>query len=234
LLADDGRGGRSQMEVSKLKLELYDLAAIILPGFFLMAEFTVLFVGFPRTLAYAREIHGAELTLLLLCSFALGNLVPEAGDRVIKWIVGERFFKQARDRFWTSGLKKDVCDKITHLGGPANPSVDSAFDFCLTCINGSFAKRDVFLAISDLSRSLFVLSILLVLPSVRSVVFAYGTRHRCTVAVEAAALITICAYLSWSRMLRFRDLSEFPVFHSFLAQSAEAEEAKVEKGDDAE
>jgi hypothetical protein len=221
------------MEISKLKLELYDLAAIILPGFFLMAEFTVLFIGFPQTLAYAREIHGAELTLLLLCSFALGNLVQEAGDRLIKQIVGKRFFKQARDRFWTSELKKEVCDKITRLGGPANPSADAAFDFCLTCLNGSFAKRDVFLAISDLSRSLFLLSVLSILPSVRCVVFAYGTAHRCMAAVGAAALITICATLSWSRMVRFRELSESPVFHSFLAQSRQSEEAKVKDEDDA-
>ena len=84
------------MEISKLKLELYDLATIILPGFFLIAEFTVLFVGWPRTLTYARDIHGAELTLLLLCSFAIGNLVQETGDRLIKKLVGKRFFKQAR------------------------------------------------------------------------------------------------------------------------------------------
>jgi hypothetical protein len=221
------------MEISKLKLELYDLAAIILPGFFLMAEFNVLFIGWPRTLTYARDIHGAELTLLLLCSFALGNLVQEAGDRLIKQLVGKRFFKQARDRFWTSGLKKDVCDKIGRLGGPVNPSVDAAFDFCLTCLNGSFAKRDVFLAISDLSRSLFVLSVLLILPSIRTVLFAYGTARRCVVGFEAAVLIAVCAYLSWSRMVRFRELSESPVFHSFLAQSPSRDDAKVKDGDDA-
>jgi hypothetical protein len=219
------------MEISKLKLELYDLAAIILPGFFLMAECTVLFVGWQRTLTYARDIHGAELTLLLLCSFALGNLVQEAGDRLIKQLVGKRFFKQARDRFWTSTLKKDVCDKIGRLGGPVNPSVDAAFDFCLTCLDGSFAKRDVFLAISDLSRSMFVLSVLLVVPSIRTVVFAYGTARRCVVGFEAAVLIGVCASLSWSRMVRFRELSESPVFHSFLAQGSKAEEAKAKEGD---
>jgi hypothetical protein len=219
------------MEISKLKLDLYDLAAIILPGFFLMAEFAVLFIGFPRTLTYARDIHGAELTLLLLFSFALGNLVQEAGDRLIKRTVGKRFFKQARDRFWASALKKDVCEKIARLGGPSDPSVDAAFDFCLTCLNGSFAKRDVFLAISDLSRSLFVLSILLILPAVRSVVFAHGTACRWMVAIEAVALIGICAFLSWSRMVRFRELSESPVFHSFLAQSGNRDETDA-KGDD--
>jgi hypothetical protein len=220
------------MEISKLKLELYDLAAIILPGFFLMAEFTVLFVGWPRTLTYARDIRGAELTLLLLSSFAIGNLVQEAGDRLIKKLVGKRFFKQARDRFWTSVLKKDVCEKMTQLGGPVDPSVDAAFDFCLTCLDGSFAKRDVFLAISDLSRSLFVLSILLILPSIRTVVFAYGTGRRCLIGCEAAPLIVMCAFLSWSRMVRFRELSESPVFHSFLAQTRKSEEPKAKEGDD--
>ena len=83
-------------------------------------------------LAYARGIRGAELTLLLLCSFALGNLVQEAGDRLIKRLVNKRFFRQARDQFWASDLKQSVCDKIVRLGGPANPSVDAAFDFCLT------------------------------------------------------------------------------------------------------
>lgn len=46
------------------------------------------------------------------------------------------------------------------------------------------------------------------------------------VGVEAPALI------SWSLMVRFRDLSESPVFHAFLAQSPSLDEAKVEDGDD--
>ena len=90
-------------------------------------------------------IHGAELTLLLLCSFALGNLVQEAGDRLIKRLVDKRFFRQARDRFWTSGLKQTFVTRSRRLGGPVNSSVDAAFDFCLTCLDGDFAKRDVFL-----------------------------------------------------------------------------------------
>jgi hypothetical protein len=220
------------MEISKLKLELYDLAAIILPGLFLIAEFVALFMGFQQLLSYARGFHGAELTLLLLCSFALGNLVQEAGDRLIKQLVGKRFFRQARDRFWASELKQNVCDKIVRLGGPANPSVDAAFDFCLTCLDGEFAKRDVFLAISDLSRSMWVLSILGMLPLARSVVYAYGWRNRSVVASEGAFLIAICAYLSWSRMVRFRELSESPVFHSFLARAIKRDNADPKNEDD--
>ena len=206
------------MEISKLKLELYDLAAIILPGFFLIAEFAGLLMGFPQMFAYAREIRGAEVTLLLLCSFALGNLVQEAGDRLIKRLVSKRFFRQGRDGFWKSDLKQHVCDKIVQLGGPANPSVDAAFDFCLTCLDGCFAKRDVFLAISDLSRSMWVLAVLGILPLARGVMFANGWRNRLVVISVGTVLIATCAFLSWSRMVRFRELSESPVFHSFLAQ----------------
>jgi hypothetical protein len=220
------------MEISKLKLELYDLAAIILPGFFLIAEFVVLFLGFPQMLAYARGARGAELTLLLLCSFALGNLVQEAGDQLIKRLVSKRFFRQARDRFWNSDLKQKVCDKIVRLDGPANPSVDAAFDFCLTCVGGGFAKRDVFLAISDLSRSIWVLSILAILPLSRSVIFAYGWRSRSIIASEGVLLIAICAYLSWSRMVRFRELSESPVFHAFLSQNIKRDKADATTEDD--
>lgn len=183
-------------------------------------------------LAYARGISGAELTLLLLCSFALGNLVQEAGDRLIKRLVNKRFFRQARDQFWASDLKQSVCDKIVRLGGPANPSVDAAFDFCLTSLGGEFAKRDVFLAISDLSRSMWVLSILGVLPLARSVVFAYGWKSQSVVASEGAFLIAICAYLSWSRMVRFRELSETPVFHSFLAQGVKRDKTEATNEDD--
>jgi hypothetical protein len=46
------------------------------------------------------------------------------------------------------------------------------------------------------------------------------------VGVEAPALIV------WSRMVRFRDLSESPVFHAFLAQSPSLDEAKINDGDE--
>jgi len=217
------------MEVSKLKLELYDLAAIILPGVFLMAELVALIKGVPEMLTYVRGIHGAELTLLLLCSFALGNLVQEAGDRLIKCFTSKRFFRQARDRFWTSDLREAVCKKIAESGGPAVTSVDAAFDFCLTCLGGSFAKRDVFLAISDLSRSLWVLSVIGILPLARGVVYAYGWQARTILGSEGLACVVLVAWLSWSRMVRFRELSESPVFHSFLAQAAKYKIIQVEK-----
>ena len=216
------------MELSKLKLELYDLAAIILPGFFLIGELFALVNGLPPVFVSLQSVSGAELTLLILCSFAMGNLVQEAGDRLIKQLKGDRFFRQGRDRFWASEHKQDVCDKIIKLGGPSIKSVDVAFDYCLTSLGGAFAKRDVFLAISDLSRSLWVLSLLGLLPLARSVLDASGWEARFTIAVEGFVLIAAAAWLSWARMLRFRELSESPVFNSFLAQSSRHESPKAE------
>ena len=75
------------MELSKIKLELYDLAAIILPGLFLIGELLILLKGISWDFLNLQSISGAELTLLFLCSFALGNLVQEGGDRLIKQLI---------------------------------------------------------------------------------------------------------------------------------------------------
>ena len=107
------------MELSELKLELYDLAAIILPGFLLIGELFALVNGFLPVFVSLQSASGAELTLLILCSFAVGNLVQEAGDRLIKQLKGDRFFRQWRDRFWDSERKQEVCDKIIEFGGPS-------------------------------------------------------------------------------------------------------------------
>jgi hypothetical protein len=208
------------MDLSKLKLELYDLAAIVLPGFFLIGELLALLKGFPQVFLYLHSVSGVELTLLFLCSFAVGNLVQEAGDRLVRQLKGDRFFRQGRDRFWASELKKDVCDRILKLGGPPINSVDVAFDYCLTCLDGAFAKRNVFLAISDLNRSLWVLSLFGVLPLIRSLLDDSGWESRLGIAVEGLVFIALAAWLSWVRMVRFRELSESPVFNSFIAQSS--------------
>ena len=49
------------MEFSKLKLELYDLAAIFLPGLFLIAELWTLFARTPFRFAVLKEMSGVEL-----------------------------------------------------------------------------------------------------------------------------------------------------------------------------
>lgn len=206
------------MDFSELKLQLYDLAAIVLPGVFLIGELAAFWEGVPKLLLQLRSLHGTGVTLLLICSFATGNLVQEAGDKLIKRLKGGRFFRRARDRFWDSENKKMVCDKIVQLGGPPVDSVDMAFDFCVTRLQGSFSKRDVFLAISDLSRSLWVLSAVGLLPLSRAVIHTSAWGARLTTGTEGLSLIALSAWLSWGRMVRFRELSEVPVFHAFLAQ----------------
>lgn len=205
------------MEISKIKLELYDLAAIILPGIFLMAEFVATLNGFHALLMQLMAIHGAELTLLLLCAFALGNLVQEAADWLVKRLMGNRYLKQARDELWSTDRKNEICDKIKRLGGPEIGSPDTAFDFCLTSISGAFPKRDVFLAISDLSRSIWLLSLLAVIPLVRSQLGLPDWKLGLRFVAGPVALIAVCSWLSWKRMVRFRALSETPVFNAFLA-----------------
>ena len=55
-----GTGGDGDVsELSKLKLELYDLAAIILPGFFLIGELFALVKGIPPVFVSLQSISGA-------------------------------------------------------------------------------------------------------------------------------------------------------------------------------
>jgi len=104
--------------------------------------------------------------------------------------------------------------------------VDVAFNYCLTRLQGSFAKRDLFVANSDLARSLIVVSCVAVAPLIRVLLDSHMRRP-----VQAGLLATglvvlfLIACLSWARMKRFRELSETPVFHAYLAQSAETKNA---------
>jgi hypothetical protein len=208
------------VEFSKLKLELYDLAAIIIPGFFLLAEFWAFLARMPLSCAVLKEASATEFTVLLLCSFAAGNLVQEASNWTVTRIKGPRYFKQARDAYWNLPAGELVRTKILGESNLGVASVDIAFDYCLTRIAGSFAKRDVFLAISDFARSLWLLSVLTVVPLGRAILYTYGTLPRIWLSVEGLFLLGVVNYLSWTRMMRFRGLSETPVFSAYLASDS--------------
>ena len=110
-------------------------------------------------------------------------------------------------------------------------SADAAFDFCLTKLKDRFGKRDTFVAVSDLCRSLVVLSILAIAPAVR--ISFYGTRPLCKSLFIFGALAgaqVLVAFLAWRRMKRFRELSEITVFSSFLAVVNEVPSPKVTGG----
>lgn len=205
------------MELTKLKIELYDIAAIVIPGIFCMAEVWVALFGALSLLHFLHDLKGTELTLLVLCSFALGNLVQEAGNRLLTAWKGTRFFKQARDEFWKTHDGELVRAKVKADSACELSSVDSAFEYCLTRITGKFLKRDVFLAISDFCRSLWLLSLCAVLPLARISLAQSSTTQKTIAAAGGMALIALIAWLSWLRMVRFRALSETPVFTTFIA-----------------
>ncbi|SDE85762.1 hypothetical protein [Terriglobus roseus] len=205
------------MEVSKLKVELYDVAAILLPGVFFIMEIWATLFGMHSVVTTVKGLKGTELTVMLLCSFGVGNLVQEAGNVLFTRTMGKRFFYAARDEFWSSHEAELVRSKIEREGSCKLADVDSAFEYCLTRVAGKFPKRDVFMAISDFSRSLFVLSLFAIFPLYRSVLYAYGTEVRVRISVAYACLVLLTAWLSWTRMLRFRKYSDRPVFTTFLA-----------------
>jgi hypothetical protein len=105
-------------------------------------------------------LSGTGFTALLLASFPIGHLIQELGDATIKKVRGDRCFKSARDAFWKTAEGKNVSELIERELGFA-PTVDGAFDFCLSKIKNQFPRRDAFLATSDFCRSLLVVGVLL-------------------------------------------------------------------------
>jgi hypothetical protein len=143
---------------------------------------------------------------------------------VIKRLKGSRFFRFGRDKFWATAEANPVKAAIRSQLGTEITSVDTAFDYCLTKLKDSFAKRDVFVATSDLCRSLAVLSILGIIPTVRIAWLAAPLHCRFLIyVVIAIAFLIFLAALSWRRMVRFRELSEVTVFRAYLATVNESE-----------
>ncbi len=85
--------GEVYVELTKLKIELYDIAAIVIPRIFCLAEVWVALFGAPSLLHFLHDLKGTELTLVVLCSFALGNLVQEAGQPTSDGVEGEALFQ---------------------------------------------------------------------------------------------------------------------------------------------
>jgi hypothetical protein len=205
------------MDFSKFKFELYDILAVVLPGFLFLCGIWVLLRGWHVFAVSLAALSGTGFTALLLASFPIGHLIQELGDATIKKVCGERYFKTARDKFWNTVEGSNVSVLIEHELG-FRPSVDGAFDFCLTKIKGHFPRRDVFLATSDFCRSLLVVGFLLI-PSVCRLLWGvHGTPAQ--LVMYSAGIVFALAlflYLAGRRMMRFRELSELPVFRTYLA-----------------
>jgi hypothetical protein len=72
------------MDFSKLKLEVYDLLGVILPGLLGIFGVWVLLKGWMPFVASLHQLNGTELTVLLIVAFGAGNLLQELGDSAVK------------------------------------------------------------------------------------------------------------------------------------------------------
>ena len=205
----------------------------MLPGIIFIAEIWAALFGIGSLALAAKELTGTQLTLLLLCSFGAGNLIQEGGNRLVTLSLGKRYFKAARDRFWNSPDAGLIRAKIRADDELEVSNVDVAFDYCCCRYSGLFVKRDVFLAISDFARSVCLLSAIGVLPLGRAILYAYGTSTRIKIGLEGLLLLAVAGWLGWVRMVRFRELSETPVFTTFLASKSAAQPRFIQNEKDA-
>jgi hypothetical protein len=206
------------VDFSKLKLEIYDLFAIIIPGLLLCVETWVAIRGWTAFAEKIVSFGGSAMTALLLVAFALGHLTQELSDFVIKKWKGPRFFVAPRDHFWQSKDGEQLKALVKRTHAIELNSADAAFDHCLTRSQAAFPKRDVFLATADLARALWAISLLSIIPVMRIIIKAFHLWWSITLASTAATLVAvIVAALFWNRMVRFRWLSETPVFRAYVA-----------------
>lgn len=212
------------MDLSKFKLEIYDVLGLILPGLLALFEIWVAVAGYTSAINQVRQMDATDLTLLLLFAFVLGTVVQEFADLTVKTVKGERYLKKGRDQYWLGAEADALRQCIRECTGRQVTSVDAAFDLCLSEIADRFAKRDVFVAISDLSRSLVVLALTGIIPVWRNTAFT-GLSHLRLLACIALSGVLLCvSMLMWRRMVRFRALSEGTVFRTYLATSLPSRE----------
>jgi hypothetical protein len=194
-----------------------------LPGLLAISEGWIVLRGWHVFVVAANGISGTALALLVVLAFGIGNMVQELGEVTLRAIKGKRYFRTARDRFWATDEAKLVRDAIKKDFGQEIPSVDTAFDYCLTKLKDSFGKRDAFVATSGLCRSLVVLSALGLIPAVRIAFWDMRPISKAT-SIFAVFLLVLAsiALLAWQRMTRFQDLSEITVFRAYLAMVKES------------
>ena len=210
------------MDLSKLKLDVYDFLGIILPGLVAIAEGWIFLRGWDAFIVSMSHISGTSLTLLLVFAFGVGHLVQELSDVAIQWIRGPRYKYRARDEFWKSHESKIVKESIAMELGCEVASVDAAYDFCLTKVSEHFQKRDIFIATSDLSRSFVAMCFVAVIPSAKMAFWQAGALPVRSLKFAAeVALLAVIAMLSWRRMMRYRYLADVTVFRIYPAVASE-------------
>jgi len=203
---------------SKLKSDAYEVLGLIIPGMILLGEGWITLRGWRAFVSTTMMMTAPTLTIFLLLAFGLGHLLQELSDVLVNRLTHPRFSKAPRDTYWVSQEGAMLRATIKKELGEELPTVDAAFDYCLTKAQAGFAKRDVFVATADLSRAFFTLSILALIPGVRLILLGWQDwRPRLCAGGLVALGLALIARLSWRRMVRFREYSETPVFRAYLA-----------------
>jgi len=210
------------VDLSKLKLDVYDFLGIILPGLVAVAAGWVFLRGWDAFTRSMSDIKATSLTLLLVFAFGIGHLVQELADSAIQKVKGKRYFQRERGSFWNSKDSHRVKELIKKELGHELTDADDAYDFCLTKVRGHFEKRDIFMANSDLSRSFVAMSFLASLPAAK---IAFWQNWPLTRSLEIAGieigLLAVVAALAWRRMVRYRELADRTVFRVYPAVACE-------------
>jgi hypothetical protein len=210
------------MDFSKLKSDAYEFLALIIPGMLLVGYVWVVLRGWPSLVESVLSVSAPTLTVLILIGFGLGHILQELSDTIVKHLKNPRFFKAARDVYWASPEGDILRAEIKRDLGQDLTTVDAAFDYCLTKTQARFSKRDVFVATADFARAVFVLALLAVFPATRIILDRSDTTlARFTTGGVAAVVLVLAGWLSWRRMVRFREYSETPVFRAYLARQDE-------------
>jgi hypothetical protein len=216
------------MDLSKFKVDAYDILALVIPGLLVICEAWATARGWTAFSASVASLKGPQFTLLLLISFATGHLVQELTDASIKVVKGDRYFKQARDEFWKQAKEGSIVRKriSSENAGALIEDVDVGFNYCLTRVQPHFgAKRDLFIANADFSRSLVLVSLLASGPAARVIFELHYGWLKCVFYLLLVS--TICVglmRLCWRRMMRFREQADSTVFHAYLAMPKHAAE----------
>ena len=146
-------------------------------GAFSVAEGWITLRGWNAIRDSITHLAGTELTFLLVCAFGIGHLVQELGDVFVHLLKGKRYLRRGRDEFWQTEEARLVKQAIMQESGHDIPSVDGAYDYCLTKLTGHFDKRGIFVATSDLCRSLVALSLIAMIPVGRIALFDVPSIH---------------------------------------------------------
>jgi len=206
------------MDLSKLRLGLYDFFGILIPGLIVVADAWITITGWKQFIGMLAALSGNLVAALLLISYVTGHLVQEAGDVLVRALRHNRYLKRSRDEFWAGRDGKTVREEIKKREGFEIDTVDTAFDYCLSKSKDSFEKRDAFIATSDLARSFILLAVLTVIPTINELRSARISWCRFSLCLAAAILtIMTIVVVSWRRMMRYREFADNPVFAAYLA-----------------